>query len=221
MRQNRLQGERVRDIAVFRHYLQRWAQTSCFGFFFSWIQSLLAESQTIPWYQALSVLINWSLSNGSSVCEKQLFSSVANYLVMKLVCAEGCGFSFLTLKKEIDLGFELAGLRNVIIITGYKLQNFSEEEYCPKRINREGRVVWWKRCQSGCLEPWVPIQPGIPAVDWCGPNLSPVWVGDLPLSRKRDTSWTFHPLQPMMLGSVYNHKNIMCRWGFLLILSEY
>lgn len=46
---------------------------------------------------------------------------------------------FFTLKKgESGLDFELAGLRNVIIIIGYKLHGFCEKKFCPKRINREG-----------------------------------------------------------------------------------
>lgn len=44
-----------------------------------------------------------------------------------------------TLKKKrvIDLGFELARLRNVILVIGYKLQNLCEK----KTYSREGRVV--------------------------------------------------------------------------------
>lgn len=43
-----------------------------------------------------------------------------------------------TLKKRvIDLGFELARLRNVILVIGYKLQNLCEK----KTYSREGRVV--------------------------------------------------------------------------------
>lgn len=46
---------------------------------------------------------------------------------------------FFTLKKgESDLDFKLSGLRNVIIIIGYKLHGFREKKFCPKRINREG-----------------------------------------------------------------------------------
>ena len=49
---------------------------------------------------------------------------------------------FFTLKKrESDLDFELAGLRNVIIIIGYKLHGFREKKFCPKRINTKGVSV--------------------------------------------------------------------------------
>lgn len=36
-------------------------------------------------------------------------------------------------KKKIDLGFELTGLKNVILVIIYKLQNFCEKKSCPKR----------------------------------------------------------------------------------------
>ena len=43
------------------------------------------------------------------------------------------------LKKRREwFGLWLAGLRNVIIIIGYKLHGFREKKFCPKRINREG-----------------------------------------------------------------------------------
>lgn len=43
------------------------------------------------------------------------------------------------LKKRREwFGLWLAGLRNVIIIIGYKLHGFCEKKFCPKRINREG-----------------------------------------------------------------------------------
>lgn len=46
-----------------------------------------------------------------------------------------------TLKKEIDLGFELARLRYEIIVIRYKLQNLCEKKTYSERITREGRVV--------------------------------------------------------------------------------